>query len=537
MSHHREQGGYHRVMEENEHGNKKEILKNAYLLAQENLISALMILPDRVVDVMSILEDDDFDNTPCRYIYEAMRTMVKNGDGDAINAGTLQSELEHEGHLTSVGGQRKIVSLAEAGILSASRSTIDSYARTVKDISAKNKVKNVMAKVNPMLSPDSGKSAREILEDTQHEFTDVMGNLENVNTSSTVADYFDTFVDKLKERRRTYAETGDALQASGGLPTGFPTLNKLLSGWQKGSMITVGAKNGIGKSISAINFAIAAAQSNASVLFFSMEMTLDEIMTRFVSCDTGISIQKIKEGNLTDGEMERIVNSRDLIKMKIKIDTSQDATVDYIVSSAQKMSQSEAGLDLVIIDYLGLIKYKGTFGADRQNQVREISRSLKEMAMDLQIPVIILVQINDRASNQEEANQEPTKGMIRDSGAIAQDSNVIIILHRKQGENGERRFDIPTKFIVAKNRTGDIGSFLCHSHLWKSQFTEIPKDGDGDFNDDTLSDDKDSDIQEHDDKPSESQPSDSDDGSSVEGDFSTVDFNDDSSDMADLFGE
>jgi replicative DNA helicase len=523
-------------MEEQKTSEKKEILNNAYLSAQENLVSSLMVLPNRIIDVMSMIEDDDFDNISCKYIYHAMSQLVKNGISDDMTPGILQSELEKEGHLTTIGGQRKLVSLLESGYMSASSSTVDTYARTVKDISAKNQTTRIIDDMKSDLLPDSGQSARDVLEDAQHNLSGVMGNLENVNTTSTMADYFSTFVDNIKERRKIFDDTGDILAASGGIPTGFPTLNKLLSGWHKGNMITIGAKTGIGKTVSAINFALAAAQSGASVLFFSLEMTIEEIMTRFVSCYTGIYIKKIKDGNLTDDEMDKIEHAHEMINMKIKIDTSQKATVDYIMSSAQKMAQSEDGLDLIIIDYLGLIKYKGNFSSDRQNQVADISRSLKETSMDLQIPIIVLVQINSRGTN-EEMDAEPSMGLIRESGSIAQDSNVVILIHRKKGEEGERRYDQPTKFTVVKNRNGDIGSFLCHSWLWKSKFDEILEDGENDeFDDDGL------------DAGNDAAPNDTHEDASIHQstadiskdatphEFKSVDFNDDDDDMDRLFG-
>ena len=488
-------------------GDSTTILKNIYLTAQEGLVSSLMVLPDHIIDVMSMITDDDFDNTICRHIYHAMCAMAIDGGGvESINSGTIQIELEKEGKLVVIGGPATIVSMWEKGALAASRATIDTYARTVKDISAKNRTKEVLTAMQGKLNPDSGTSARAALEDAEHSFTDIMGTLENVKSVANVSDYYSTFVKNLQKRREivSNADKDDImadLTASGGIPTGFKTLDETLHGWHRGNVILVAAKTGVGKSICAVDFAINAARSGASVLFFSMEMEMDEIVTRMVSCDTGIPINAIQTGRLDDRGMKKITESQSLLNMKIRVDTSNDMSIDYIRSSTQKMSQSDSGVDLVIIDYIGLIKYHGR-SDNRQNQVAEISRSLKEMAMSLDIPVIVLAQLNNRDRG-EEADQEPTLAIIRESGAIANDSNVIILLHRKKNDGNDRpepgQEGAPTKFIIAKNRNGGTGSFLCHSWLWKSQFDEMPKDGSLIGSDDNQSGSNDSTVMPDDD--------------------------------------
>ena len=466
-------------------GGRREIQRNAYLVAQEGLVSSLMMLPPEVREVSSMIEDKDFSNVSCRYIYHAMYRLMNSGelpdDPDAF-LGAIQAELESEGKLVAVGGQQKLVSLFEAGVINASRATVQTYARSVKDISAKSEMSSLIKEIDPALRPDSGRTARRILEDTSHRMSEIMGGLENVKTSATMADYFDTFVHDVKEHRRVLEETGDELQASGGIPTGFPSLDRMIHGWQRGSMVTIAAKTGIGKSTTAIDIALAAARSNASVLMFNMEMSVSDVVSKIVSCDTQVSTGRIKTGRVSDDDIRRIEAARNLTGMKIKLDTFQGATIDYIRAQSQKLAQSEAGLDMVIIDYLGLIKYRGRFSSDRQNQVAETSSQLKALAMQLDVPVIVMSQLTNRDRG-EEADQEPTLAMIRESGAVANDSDVIILLHRpgttRRGE------PIPaTKFIVAKNRMGDRGSFMCHSRLGISRFDEIPKDGDGDFDED-----------------------------------------------------
>lgn len=469
---------------QDEKENERKICADLYKTTQENLISSLLVKPERALDVMSMLDDDDFNDAGCKHIFHAMRTMVMNSIDIAPDA--VQIELEKEGNLVAAGGAARILSLFEHGFTAGAIATVDTYARFIKDASIKSKAIKDLNDVRNDLTIDSGKTAREVIERTQSKLTDLTGSLETNKMASSISDYYDTFINDLKERMKTFKESGDQLAAAHGIPTGFKTLDEKLHGWQPGNTIVVGARTGIGKSVFAVDEALAAASAGMSVLFFSMEMTLQEIETRFVACITGISINKLVAGNIDDKQLEMVVNAKkEVSRLKIDIDTSQDSTIEYIRSTASKKAQSEDGLDLVIIDYLGLIKYIGNRN-DKQNQIADMSRSLKEMAMTMGIPVIILVQLDNRLRG-EEAEEEPTLAHIRESGAIANDANVIILLHRRKDET-KKASDIPTKFIIEKNRGGEKGSFMCHSWLWRAKFEEIKENNDDESDENEIDD-------------------------------------------------
>lgn len=469
---------------QDEKENERKICADLYKTTQENLISSLLVKPEHALDVMSMLDDDDFNDAGCKHIFHAMRTMVMNSIDIAPDA--VQIELEKEGNLVAAGGAARILSLFEHGFTAGAIATVDTYARFIKDASIKSKAIKDLNDVRNDLTIDSGKTAREVIERTQSKLTDLTGSLETSKMASSISDYYDTFINDLKERMKTFKESGDQLAAAHGIPTGFKTLDEKLHGWQPGNTIVVGARTGIGKSVFAVDEALAAASAGMSVLFFSMEMTLQEIETRFVACITGIPINKLVSGNIDDKQLEMVVNAKkEVSRLKIDIDTSQDSTIEYIRSTASKKAQSEDGLDLVIIDYLGLIKYIGNRN-DKQNQIADMSRSLKEMAMTMGIPVIILVQLDNRLRG-EEAEEEPTLAHIRESGAIANDANVIILLHRRKDET-KKASDIPTKFIIEKNRGGEKGSFMCHSWLWRAKFEEIKENNDDESDEDEIDD-------------------------------------------------
>lgn len=226
-------------------------------------------------------------------------------------------------------------------------------------------------------------------------------------------------------------------------------------------------------SIFAVNSAVAAAASGSSVLFFSLEMSDEELVDRLVSSVTQVSQSKLKTGYVSADDLRKISDQAETIRnMRIQIDTDPHVTIDSIRAKAIQKKQSKDGLDFIIIDYLQLISSTPghTFGS-RQEQVAVLSRSVKLLAKQLQIPIMILVQLN-RAVNTEE-DQIPTLDNIRESGAIAQDSNIVVLLHRDKEIVSD---DEPpkTKIILAKNRNGPADRIItCNSFLSTSTFLEV----------------------------------------------------------------
>lgn len=187
--------------------NERKICADLYKTTQENLISSLLVKPERALDVMSMLDDDDFNDASCKHIFHAMRTMVMNSIDIAPDA--VQIELEKEGNLVAAGGAARILSLFEHGFTAGAIATVDTYARFIKDASIKSKAIKDLNDVRNDLTIDSGKTAREVIERTQSKLTDLTGSLETSKMASSISDYYDTFIDDLKERMKTFKESGD----------------------------------------------------------------------------------------------------------------------------------------------------------------------------------------------------------------------------------------------------------------------------------------------------------------------------------------
>ena len=263
------------------------------------------------------------------------------------------------------------------------------------------------------------------------------------------------------------------------VPLFNPQMNKVLNGgWQKGSLNTIGARTGVGKTVFAINAAEAACAAGKTVLFFSLEMTRQELAERMLSSVSGVASYKLKPGShRTPSENERIAQATETMAgFSLVVEDDSDITIDYIRSKAKAQAASPEGLDLIIVDYLQLINPGSNRGhSNREQQVAAMSRGLKVLAKDLQVPIMILVQLN-RESKDEDENRLPSKADIRESAGIAADSNVVLIIHRKYRDESP---DPKALFIIDKNRGGQADKkFQVRCVLEKSMFVDVEPEED-----------------------------------------------------------
>jgi replicative DNA helicase len=245
-----------------------------------------------------------------------------------------------------------------------------------------------------------------------------------------------------------------------GLDTGFEDLNKLTFGFQKGELIVLAARPGIGKSAFALNVAAHACQHhNASVAFFSLEMGIDQLTMRLFSSFSGLSISKIRSGKLTSKEMAALLVAKAAVdKLNLYLDETSNTNLNDIKAKCLKLKR-EGLLDLIIIDYLQLIQvpnFKGT----RNEEVGRISRGLKLMARELEVPVLALSQLSRGVELSED--KRPRLAHLRESGSIEQDADIVMFLHRDQPSKDEavQVRNHRTELIVAKNRQGATDSIF-----------------------------------------------------------------------------
>ena len=250
--------------------------------------------------------------------------------------------------------------------------------------------------------------------------------------------------------------------------SGYPSLDVLLGGFRKGALITVAAKTGIGKSALLLNIARnAAVAQNFRVMIVSLEMSGEEWTVRLLAHETGIDSQRLRLGGMTQQEEQRAMTATaDLASMSIDIDDRAYATVDQIRAAAKRKRTAE-GLDLVLVDYLQL----AAGGRNRENRVQEvtdISRGLKRMARDLDVPVVAAAQLSRSLDYRKGKQAVPRLSDLRESGSIEQDSDQVLFLHRESDDKAR-----PMTVIVAKNRGGPTGTCRLKMHPATSRFEEV----------------------------------------------------------------
>lgn len=454
----------------------------AYEIAQSSLISSLLFLPGRISDVASLLDSEDFSDGRMKTIWGALIDLYRRNK--SISLASVVQNLNVGKKLEQAGGVDEVQRLYNDGAVSASMTDIDTWSKIVKNSAANNRLKKFGAELSGKASMPG--NARKLIESSRNELDNELISLATDTDQIGVADYFDTYFDDLEDRVKTYNETGgDPLAAQHGIPSGFPTIDKNTGGFLPGQVTTVGARTGIGKSFFLVDAALNAAHAGASVLFFSLEMLLPELMNRFISASTSISLWKLQHGSLDDSEVETVKQAKeDFLKLKIEIDTTPEINLDHIRSKAQKQASSPDGLDLIILDYIQLIKTSSGGGENRERQIADVSRGMKLLSMKLKIPVLQAVMLNRLQKGDEDPM--PRIDDIRESNSIAQDSSVIILIHRDKTK-GANSMD-PATFIIGKNRNGaDNIRFECNTLLkyatFKEKVTET-KIGDEDLDDD-----------------------------------------------------
>lgn len=418
-------------------------MSNEYKRFQEGLIRSMLARPDEIVNVIAQVQAKDFKDVNYRMVYESILDLhlekqpislsgiaLKIGEsGGAIDTGWLFTLKDDMGKWIQDGPPTTWAKLLKTESTRAEAKEV--LREGLADIDRKD--------VNPLSAMDRAAS-----------------NLSKVSLDATMDEAFDIneALDEFEEETKEILATGGKVAS---INSAYPTIDHYTQGWGATHFITVGARTGVGKSVFAINNAVSAMFQDKTVLFYSLEMTRREVISRMISSMAMIPIQQIeKAAPLTVEERERQNEAIDKIRdSKLKIDTNPNVTVEYIKRSAIRQAQSEEGLDFIIIDYLQLISNDSK--RNRQEAIADVSRNLKILAKELNIPIMVLVQLNREKRDDEDST--PKIYDIRESGAIAQDSNVVILIDRKMDDDDEV-IDPKATFIIAKNRQGESNKYI-----------------------------------------------------------------------------
>lgn len=435
---------------------KKESIFN--LEAEQSVLGCCLIDKEAVFLSMEELKPEDFYRKDNQVIFQAIYNLF-NMD-QAIDIITVKEELNKMKKYENVGGIEYLSYLTDVIPIAAN---VEKYIKIVKEKSIK---RNLILIANEIIDNgnDSSIQVEELLELAERKIFDIS----NGSIKKSYRHIKDIMIDTMQELE----EMNKNKRKMVGISTGFYDLDRRISGLKKSNLIILAARPGMGKSALAVNIAVNVAKhENKGVAIFNLEMKDTEINNRILSSEAMISNDKILNGNLDDEDWIKIATALGIVSdLPIYIDDTSGMTVGEIRAKCRKL-KIEQNIGLVIIDYLQLITPNSKKNSTRENEVAEISRALKILAKELEIPVIALSQLSRTNEKTGGKIREPQLSDLRDSGAIEQDADIVLFIHR-QGyydktdiENLNR-----AKIIVAKNRSGSMGDV---DLFWRGEYTKF----------------------------------------------------------------
>ncbi|TSC79666.1 MAG: Replicative DNA helicase [Candidatus Peregrinibacteria bacterium Gr01-1014_25] len=431
--------------------------------AERTVLGALLLDPEAILKVSDFLRSEDFYDPRYRLVYEAISDLYQKHD--PIDFVTVTSRLADSKKLDDVGGNSFLAELASAVPTS---SHIYQYAQIVK---AKSVHRNIIAAGRTIigLGYDVDRPVPELLDEVEQQVFRI--------TNAFIKEKFIHVRDVLEARYERFAEmhaSGDD-DAMKGVPTGFTTLDFKLSGMQPSDLIVIAARPSMGKTSLALNIAMnAAVRSQKTIGVFSLEMSKEQLVDRLFASMLGVDSWKLQRGKLDDTDFQNMGPIMDeMSKANIFIDDSVASSMPELRTKARRL-QMEHGLDLLIIDYLQLMS-TGNAGyvGNRVQEISEISRSLKQIARELHIPILALSQLSRAVENRP--GNIPQLSDLRESGSIEQDADVVLMMYRE--DYYEEDSDRPgvTDIYIRKHRNGPTGRIELLFKKEQMRFYDIDK--------------------------------------------------------------
>ena len=422
--------------------------------AEQAVIGSMLTDKDAVIAAVEVLKDSDFYREDNRIIYSAILNLYNRSQ--PIDVITLRAELSSMGKLDSVGGLEYIAELPEKV---PTTSNVEQYIRIVEE---KSILRNLIKTANDIitLGYDPTQEVESIIDSSEKKIFEVMQRKNQKGYSSIK----DILVDTFTELEQLY----NRKQHVTGVPTGFVDLDYKTAGLHKSDLILVAARPAMGKSAFALNIATnAAVRANVPVMIFSLEMSKEQMANRILCSEAMVDSNKVRTGTLEDDDWAKLAEASGIIsESQIYIDDTPGISIMEIRAKCRKM-KLEHNIGLVVIDYLQLVQGSGKRGASREQEIAEISRSLKILAKEIEVPVIALSQLS-RAPEQR-PDHRPMLSDLRESGSIEQDADIVIFLYRDDYYNEDSEKKNIAEVIMAKHRAGSTGTVEL---LWLGNYTK-----------------------------------------------------------------
>jgi replicative DNA helicase len=432
------------------------------LNAEQSVLGGMLLSKDAIEDVIdSSMQPRDYYRPAHEVIHQAILHLY--GQGEPADPITVAAELTKRGEIERVGGASYLHTCVQATPTAANA---EYYAEIVHERGVLRRLTEAGTRINQMGHAAEG-DIDDIKNRAEAELLDALKGPEQTAGYAYVREDVPGFWDRLDARMKGGADKMT------GLPTGFTDLDSLTNGLQPGQLIVVGARPAMGKSTLALDFARSCAVKHGRpAAFFSLEMGRSEITERLYSAESRVALHHIKSGSVTEEDLTRMANKTPIIDAApLIVDDSPNLTLFEIRSRARRIKQAK-GLDLLIVDYLQLMQPGGSRRTDtRQEEVSDMSRNLKLLAKELEIPVIALSQLN--RGPEQRTDKRPQMSELRESGAIEQDADMVILLHREDAYEKESPRAGEADLIVAKHRNGPTAEVTVAFQGHYSRFVDM----------------------------------------------------------------
>ena len=423
--------------------------------AEQAIIGSMLTDKDAVIAAVEVLQEQDFYREDNKIIYSAILNLYNRAE--PIDIITLKSELKSMGKFEAVGGLEYIVQLPDKV---PTTSNVEQYIKIVEE---KSMLRALIKTADELitLGYDPTQEVEQVIDIAEKKIFQVMQKKNQKGYSSIK----DILVDTFTQLEQLYNQK----ESITGVPTGFVDLDYRTSGLHNSDLILVAARPAMGKSAFALNIATnAAVRAKVPVAIFSLEMSKEQMTNRILCSEAMVDSAKVRTGKIDDDDWAKLAaTSGELSEAGIYIDDTPGISIMEIRAKCRKM-KLEKNIGLVVIDYLQLVQGSNKKGGSREQEIAEISRSLKILAKEIDVPVIALSQLS-RAPEQR-IDHRPMLSDLRESGSIEQDADIVMFLYRDDYYNEDTEKKNIAEVIIAKHRSGATGTVEL---LWLANYTKF----------------------------------------------------------------
>lgn len=414
------------------------------LEAEQAVLGAILIYSEAFIIAMERIQSEDFYHPAHQIIYRVM--MELGEDNQPIDLVTLTAKLKDKQKLEDIGSLSYLTKLANAVPTAAN---VDYYAQIIAE---KSIMRRLIHTATQIASEGyiGGDDVSGLLRDAERRILEI-SNYRSSNDFIAIKDILMEVYEKVEALSQ---QTGGVTT---GIPSGFPDLDKMTAGFQCSDLIIVAARPSVGKTAFALNVAQnVGVRSKEVVAIFSLEMSATQLVQRMLCAESNVDTGRLRTGSLEDDDWEKLTMSIGVLsEAEVYIDDTPSVTVAEIRAKCKRLKK-EHGLSMILIDYLQLIQGRSKSGENRQQEISEISRTLKQMARELEVPVIALSQLSRGVEQRQD--KRPLMSDLRESGSIEQDADIVAFLYRDDYYHQDTEKKNIIEIIIAKQRNGPTGT-------------------------------------------------------------------------------